>query len=557
MILRRSMHAPSYRFDLRGARARLAVICLVLAASSSAAAQAQRFTILDFATGSEAEDYLRVLQVSGLTPLYPWSIRGFSHGEISRLAQSDSAGPWNLRTNFNREGLTAGPLTLTSTFNSAYPNGANDGPVWAGRGLTVAVSGGIGGHLGPVSFAVAPVAFRAQNTAFPLLANGQPGLLAYNNGKFPGLVDLPQRFGPGPYSRLDPGASYLRIDTWLVTAGISTANEWIGPASEYPFLLGTNAPGFPHLFAGTGEPLTIGIGKLHARLNWGRLDQSDYSPVSGSIHYQPGGQTGTVRLATSGTFVFLPRGVPGLEVGVARFFHVPYTSSEPNAQFWKKPFKVLFLKNEYATGDSAGLDNQLASAFFRWALPHSGFEFYGERGYEDQFYDKRDLVEDPDHERAYMLGFQKTLVRPTHIDALKAEFINYQWPTVERVRYEGQVYLHGLLRQGHTNRGQLLGTSAGVGAAAASTVSWTRYNANGRTAVTLRRIVRNDRGDYIATRFVDPQATDVLVAAGVERSRFGKMVDLQGRLEAMQDYNRNFSMDSPNLSFQLTARLHR
>ena len=97
---------------------------------------------------------------------------------------------------------------------------------------------------------------------------------------------------------------------------------------------------------------------------WGKLYQSDYSPVTGGKYFT-GDQTGTERLTTSATFVIQPRGIPGLEAGIARYFHVPYLESEPTGKFWSKPFKVLFLENEYASGDSAGFDNQLASLFFR------------------------------------------------------------------------------------------------------------------------------------------------------------------------------------------------
>ena len=173
---------------------------------------------------------------------------------------------------------------------------------------------------------------------------------------------------------------------------------------------------------------------------------------------------------------FIPRGLPGLELGVGRFFHVPYRAGDPSGSFWKKPFKVLFLKNEYARGDSAGADNQLASIFFRWVFPNAGLAVYGERGYEDQFYDFREFIENIDHDREYMLGFQKLLrKRSDGLDVLKAELINYQILTLLFTwTGEGGVYLHSTLRQGHTNRGQLLGAYPGAGAAAASTIAWTR-----------------------------------------------------------------------------------
>jgi hypothetical protein len=534
-----------------------AILSCVIVWSHTAAAQASRTTTLDFSTGSELEDYLRVLEVAGLEAPLPWSIRGFSPRTIARLASADSAGPWSLRQNFENRSLEMGSLNLGATFNSAYPYGANDGPVWAGRGLTLIASGGVAGHLGPFSFALSPKAFRASNRPFTLMPTGQTGPLVFANGSFPLFVDLPQRFGDKAYSRVDPDASSIRFDSKLVSFGVSTGNEWIGPATEYPFLLGTNAPGFPHVFIGTGNPVNFWLARVQTRLMWGKLYQSDYSSVSDSVHYVSTTNPGTVRLTASVQIVLLPRGIPGLELGFGRFFHVPYRQGEPKADFWKKPFRVFFTKNEYAQGDTAGADNQLASLFFRWVFPHSGLELYGERGYEDQFYDFREFLQNPDHEREYMLGFQKILRRRAHtFDVLKAEVINYQLPTAARYRFENAVYLHFTLRQGHTNRGQLLGASAGVAAAAASTLSWTRYSASGRTAFTFRRIVRNDAGDYPGNGIVNPRASDVLIAVGAERMRFGRFVDYGAKIEAMDELNRNFTNDVANLNLQITARLH-
>ena len=544
-------------------KAILALLLSVLSVSEISSAQRSRVSVLDFQTGSEFEDYLRVIQVAGIAPLYPWSIRGFSRREITKLAAADSLGPWRLKDRLTASRISVGPLKLKAIINSAYPYGSNDGPVWAGRGLTGVIDGGVAASAGPISLAVSPVAFRTSNRVFDLMPNGRTGSLSFGDGLYPDNVDHPQRFGPSAYSRVDPGSSSLRIDSRLITGGISTANEWIGPATEYPFILSTNAPGFPHAFIGTGEPLNIWIGRVHVRLMWGKLYQSAYSPVTGSARFTFDTATGRVieggteRLMTSGQLVIVPRGVDGLELGIARFFHVPNAVDQPDRSFWTKPLKVLFLKNEIARGDVGGFDNQLASAFFRWVFPKSGFELFGERGFEDQLYDLRDLILDLDHEREYMIGFQRVSRTPgNRLSALRFELVNYQEPTIARVRYEAGIYTHATLTQGHTSRGQLLGASAGVGWAAASTLSWTRYASASRSTATFKRIVRAQRGDFPRTGIMDPQGSDVIVAGGFEQMHFGRLADLGWHFEVMQDFNRHFSKDVPSLNLQLSAQFH-
>src|SRR5687768_728189 len=138
-------------------RLTLTLLGVSFVASHSLVAQPSRATMLDFATGSELEEYVRALQVSGTAPHYPWSLRGFSRAEISSLIAPDSAGPWKLHHRLTTRAIATGPLTVGATFNSAYPYGGSDGPIWAGRGLTVGLSGGVAGHAGRFSVALAPI----------------------------------------------------------------------------------------------------------------------------------------------------------------------------------------------------------------------------------------------------------------------------------------------------------------------------------------------------------------------------------------------------------------
>ena len=64
-------------------------------------------------------------------------------------------------------------------------------------------------------------------------------------------------------------------------------------------------------------------------------------------------------------------------------------------------------------------------------------------------------------------------------------------------------------------------------------------------------------GDFYLTGEVDPRGSDVLVAAALERMRYGTRVDFGAKIEAMDELNRNFVRDVGNLNLQLTARFHR
>src|SRR3989454_9381551 len=183
--------------------------------------------------GSDLESYLRTLQLLGVVPLYPWGIRSFSQREIARLAPRDTALPWATRYEFGgsdwpRIALLRPGLTLRG--NSAFPFGANDGAVWAGRGLTTALDAGVSAGYGALTMTIAPLAFRAENASFTLMP-GDTGRGAFREPFYGqiavGTIDLPQRFGDRPYGMVDPGQSTVRVDAFGVAAGGSTANlDW-------------------------------------------------------------------------------------------------------------------------------------------------------------------------------------------------------------------------------------------------------------------------------------------------------------------------------------------
>lgn len=548
-------------------RCAVAIAILSLAAVSVAPAQQTTDQGDSFRSeifvGSQPENYLRYLQTVGLVPLYPWSSRAFSPRELDRLIPRDTSHPWSRRFSpspHSFAGIRYDFVRPTATFryNTGFAYGSNDGPVWAGRGLTSAIQLGVMARWGPASLTLAPLAFRAENRAFFIMPNGLKGPQAFANALFP--VDLPQRFGDTPYSQLDPGQSTFRIDLPIVSFGASTANMGWGPGTEYPLLLGDNAAGFPHVFLGSSAPIDLFIAKLHANFMWGELAQSKYSTVTGPSLYTSRAEPGRKRFATGFVMVAEPRGITGLEIGGARFFHSIWPRSGIPHSYYTKVFQA-FLKKDLPLGqptdprfprnfDERGLaDNQLLEVFARWVLPHSGFELSAEYGRDDHNEDLRDLEQEPDHSRFYNLGFRKVFsVNGASLTAARFEVINLQLPSLVIARAEGDIYTHGLIRQGHTYRGQMLGADVGVGAAAGSTLAVDHYTNNGRWTLSWVRDLKQENGNFNTTGIRSQYSMDVTHAVGFEMTRFVGGFDVTSGLTFVRNFNRDFAGDAANIN---------
>lgn len=506
----------------------------------------------DVSVNSEVERYLRALQVAGEVPLYPWSIRGLFPVELERLTPRDTTHPWAARYPLSPDtarGLRVGLIRPESRliYNSAFPFGYNDGAVWAGRGITASLEAGFQARYGPITLQIAPVVFWSQNADFELMPNGLEDRLAFADPNRPRSIDLPQRFGDAPYGRIDPGQSTLRLDVAGIVVGISTANQHWGPATEHPILLGNNAPGFLHSFVGTGRPVSVGIGQVHGRLVWGRLDQSDYAELSGPNR---------LRLMAGAVGIFTPRGIDGLEVGIARFYHMPWDSLGRRALKPLEPFTKVRLPVMHGSVQDHRSDraNQLASLFARWIFPNNGLELYGEFGREDHSWDLGDLMLEPDHNSGFMLGFSKLLRRSdSGLVSLRGEVLNTQRSHIMRERGQAPFYVHSGLGQGHTTRGQVLGSTAGYGGGG-TVIAADVYHSAGRWTVEWSRIRSRDRWRSISPETSDLQGVEVIHALGAEAVWFRGPLDLTTGVRAVYNLNRHYGEDALNLNLNLGVR---
>ena len=541
------------------------VACLPALGTRSAAAQHEDAGRAEAFAGSTLESYLRYLSTMSRTADYPVSIRSFSAREIERLTPPDTLHPWArryFRSSPPREGRMI-PLALSVSMfaNTSFPFGGNDGPVWKGRGFTGAVSGGFAARWKSVTAVFAPVAFLSQNASIDLMPNGHTGRLSFANGRFPLSVDKPQTFGESSYGRFDPGESTLRMDAGALAVGLSTASQWWGPTSEFPVVLGNNAGGFPHFFAGTARPIGPRALRMHGRVVYGFLDQSDYSPVTGSEEFVDFTQTGTRRFMAGIIALLKIGGSTGIDLGGSRFFHAanPGGVTAHNLGLPLQGFFKAGLSPEADTvfdNDRAVRENQLASVFLRVAPPGSGLELYVEHGREDHSTDLYDYLLEPEHSSLTTTGFRKAWLSPRGLTAIRGEVLAYEFPSGVRVRPLGNAgaYTHSILRQGHTHRGQLLASDVGPGSGNAQIIVVERFTARGRTAAFLRRAVAHESAEEYTGVDPVPHTPDVMNTLGVEITRFRGSFDVNLNASLTVELNRNLAFDKTNGSLGIVFK---
>jgi hypothetical protein len=460
--------------------------------------------------GGDVERYVRALALAGVIKSVPWGIRPFGPEDLREmLGTGDTrAHPWKTKmiSALSARG-TLGAIGFTS-INSGFAWGANDGALWQGRGATGAVGGAAQFRWGPISAVAAPAAFATQNAKFPTLTPIVIGVPPGANALYPTIVDLPQRMGDAQYSRFDPGESTLRVRLPAVQIGITTASLGWGSGETFPSIFGANAGGFPHVFVGTlARGLRIPmLGRVSGRYVLGALQQSKWSTVNGSETFIDRDQSGTLRIGTGLSLTFTPSLLRNLELGASRFYHSPYRAAGMRFDAWSKPFEGVFKKGfdgrSGGPGDEGGdSDNQLAAFYARFLFPARGVEASFELFREDHNWDSRDLAQEPENNGAVLASLRAITSRnAARLAVLTIEYFDGDVRPIAKARAQGFLYSHGYLRQGHTQRGQLLGSPIGAGAIAGSRVSWERFSSTG----SLRASVQRWRTRSVLT--ADPEA---------------------------------------------------
>ncbi|TVQ64901.1 MAG: hypothetical protein EA360_11270, partial [Balneolaceae bacterium] len=426
--------------------------------------------------------------------------RPFSFSEYNAVLNNSHPDGWWNRNYAPRPLLSFGdteagllPVSTLFTLNSRHPLSENNGAAWYGRGWNREFSGGFFARGSFFSLSVQPHLVIHENRDFPapgfVLSRSGPGF--FQTEEYAAEVDLPYRFGPDPFTVLDPGHSSARLFYRAMETGLSTEPLWWGPAVKYPLMMSNNAPGISHFFLGTRHPAPVPlIGHISFRWILGYPQDSDY---------YIGFNQKDRRFMNGANVAWNPSFIPELSLGVTRMFHVYEVDgfSLSNAALILGPVRKVRLIRLEGSDEERQERNQMISAYAHLRLPGARAEIYGEFFREDHSFDLRDFLQQPHHNSGYAIGLQKIMSGPgADFYNLNVEFTNLTTSQLQQVRPQAYFYSHSRIQQGHTNRGQVLGAAIGPGSNS-QYVELQAYRERLRVGLFLQRVVNNDNFHFL------------------------------------------------------------
>lgn len=452
-----------------------------------------------------AEETVRFSQLTGAINTHPsLMIRPLS---IPELMANDSLSPEvrSLLEGFSSRNagdvskkLHLLPLTIRQQFNGHHSYGYNDGSMIPAKGFQTQVSAGVYARWGPVSIQFRPEFVWAQNAAFHAFPPGQSNYVWQNYyDTVLNRIDAPFRFGTGQYTKALPGQSSIRFHFKKLSIGVSTENLWWGPGVRNSLLMTNNAPGFPHLTLNTTAPVATPIGSFEGQLVGGLLKKSGFLPpdtgrmVDGRRLFVP--KLDDDRYLNGLVLTWQPKWTKGFYLGFSRASYTYVSFINPSFNSYL-PVIGGFFKGSGSSieKEDAKRTDQMLSLSFRLLLPKEGFELYGELGRNDHSGNMRDLLLEPEHSRAAVIGLKKLVkTRGKAKLELMAEFTNLQLPLTRLVREQESWYSHHQVRDGYTHFGQVVGAGIGPGGSS-QTLGANWWKGISRTGVLLERVVHNN-----------------------------------------------------------------
>jgi hypothetical protein len=445
------------------------------------------------------EDRWRILQLKGEKDINSsFCIRPvFTQGDsLYDFSLSKQKTPDTIASGSPRSFFKWLPITSTQQYNTHHPYGWNDGSMIPAKGYQHKLSGGIYTRWGPLSIQLQPEVVYAQNSNFRTFSTHHTdSVWSVYYKTVLNVTDNPERFGTGGYAKFFPGQSSVRLHYKKLSLGLSTENLWWGPGIRNSLLMSNNAPGFGHLTFNTTSPVKSPIGAFEWQVIAGIMEESDILPpdtgrtYEGQRLYNPKREGD--RYLNGMVITWQPKWIKGLHLGFSRVFY-QYRADVPNSlNGWLPVFSSFFKKKIRDESEFGGRD-QISSIFFRLVLPNDHAEVYAEYGRNDHAGDLDDLIVEPEHARAYIIGGKKLFKNAKGTDIeLMAEITQMQTPATFTLREGMPWYTHLEVRHGYTHFGQVMGAGIGSGSNSQSIgLRWLKERK--QYGAFFERVVRNN-----------------------------------------------------------------
>jgi hypothetical protein len=392
--------------------------------------------------------------------------------------------------------------------NSLQPISFNDGNMYPSRGWQERYSYGLNLKLLIFDINYQPEKIAVQNLRQEYYAgNTLDGNFMFKYfGMVANNIDNFRQFGYDQIEETTLGQSRAGIKFKYIAAGVSNENIWWGPGKRNSLVFTNNAAGFQHYYLKTAEPIKTYIGSFELAGVVGKLETTKFTDVDqlllNACEVCKVYKNLDEREVDGITINYQPKWIPNFYIGYAY-----------SRQFYRNAKDVI---GETVNFFSKDLPKQeIGSMFFRFAMPEDHAEFYGEMGLPN--------------EAPWPWKFFKEKMRPGFVFgatklvplklfesylSLNVEFTQLQLMNPKDIFYFGYPnsggkpngwYTNTIVRQGYSNKGQLLGASIGPGSNNQSiSLSWNKgYN---KAGIFVERTVYNN--DFYYSVYYNPYASN-------------------------------------------------
>jgi len=398
-----------------------------------------------------------------------WMLRSFSTSPEVLFYQSDSLAQYKKLFDFKIL-----PLYQTIRIDGKRPYVGGEFGMIPARGAQSFMSTGFQARVSILHVQFQPEVVLAQNLSFQGFPDTFSSSIIGDRFLYWNVGDSPERFGNATYSKAFWGQSSISLRAGAFELGAGTKNIWWGPGQWNSLIFSNNAPGFPHVSLNTSKPAKTFLGSFEGQLLIGRLESSNQDPTQVvSLNDRFFRSLNPDWRYLNGMMVsYSPKWISSLTVGYTRTYQYYDETRPDDLKGWLPILEPMAKEKLFTNGNSVAYDDraqsQQISIFGRYKMTKAKAEIYFQFGRRDHAFNWREFVLNPEHARAYQVGFIKVAALPSTTKQLQIRGeITQQQESVNRIlRYDlsGGItwHTHGQTR-GFTNYGQPMGVGIGTG----------------------------------------------------------------------------------------------